>query len=262
MPSAKTKPGPAFFINPPSQHQKGFTLVELAIVLIIFALLVGGMLMSLSTQQDISNTKESEKRVTEIRDALLGYAATYGRLPCPAIAGATGIESPVGGGNCTTVNYDGFLPAITLGIANTNAQGYALDSWGNPIRYAVTHSNANAFTTTGSLKTIWAFDPSTIAPDLRVCNTSAGIAGVGVNAACAAGSDLTNVAVAVILSAGKNGGVAPIGADELANSGANRTFISHTQSPTGAAQGEFDDVITWISPNILFNRMISAGRLP
>jgi hypothetical protein len=25
---------------------------------------------------------------------------------------------------------------------------------------------------------------------------------------------------------------------------------------------EFDDLVTWLSPNILFNRMIAAGRLP
>jgi len=248
-------------MNRLAQRQGGFTLVELAIVLIIFSLLVGGMLMTLSSQQDTSNIKETEKRVNDIRDALLGFAASNGRLPCPAIAGATGIESPVGGGACTT-SYAGFLPAITLGITPTNAQGYAVDSWGNPIRYALTNANANAFSTTGSLKTAWALNPALILPDLRVCNTSAGIAGAGATATCAVGADLSNNAVAVIFSAGKNGGVAPTGTDELANSGANRTFVSHTQSPTGAAQGEFDDIVTWISPNILFNRMISGGRLP
>jgi len=258
MPSTTAKPSETLSMYHPTQRQKGFTLVELAIVLIIFALLVGGMLMSLSTQQDINNTKESEKRVNEIRDALLGYAATYGRLPCPAIAGATGIESQVSAGVCTT-NYAGFLPAITLGISPTNTQGYAVDSWGNPIRYAVTNANTNAFTTSNGMKNAWG---SGLSPDLRVCNTSVGIAGSGAAATCAVGADLSNNAVAVIFSTGKNGSVAATGADELANSGANRTFVSHTQSPIGAAQGEFDDVVTWISPNILFNRMISAGRLP
>ncbi len=252
-------------MNRPAQRQHGFTLVELAIVLIIFSLLVGGMLMTLSSQQDTSNIKETEKRLNDIRDALLGFAASNGRLPCPAIAGATGIESPAGGGACTT-SYAGFLPAITLGITPTNTQGYAVDSWGNPIRYAVSNITVNlatnVITTTGGLKTAWAFNPALILPDLRVCNTSLGIAGAGATATCAVGADLSNSAVAVIFSAGKNGGVAPIGADELANSGANRTFVSHTQSPTGAAQGEFDDIVTWISPNILFNRMISAGSLP
>jgi hypothetical protein len=26
--------------------------------------------------------------------------------------------------------------------------------------------------------------------------------------------------------------------------------------------GEFDDMVTWVSPNILFNRMVAAQTLP
>lgn len=243
----------------------GFTLVELAIVLVIFGLLVSGMMMTLGAQQDSVNIKETEKRLNDIRDGLLGFAASNGRLPCPAVTATTGIESPPGGGACTS-SYAGYLPAITLGLTPTNAQGYAIDAWGNPIRYAVTNITANAvtnvMTTSGALKAAWAINPALILPDLRVCNTSTGIAGAGITATCAAGADLTNTAVAVVFSTGKNGAAAPTSADELANSGANRTFVSHMQSLPGSAQGEFDDIVIWLSPNVLYNRLISAGRLP
>jgi len=34
----------------------------------------------------------------------------------------------------------------------------------------------------------------------------------------------------------------------------------HTITPPGP--NEFDDLVTWISPNILYSRLIAAGRLP
>lgn len=234
-------------------RRNGFSLVELAIVLLIVALLVGGMLVSLSTSRDIANEKETQKQLASINEALLGYAAAQQRLPCPAVTATTGIESPLGGGACAN-NYTGFVPAITLGITPTNAQGYAIDAWGNPIRYAVTNANTNTFTTASGLKTAWAINPATILPDLRVCNTAANIAAND----CPVADQLTNSAVAVIFSTGRNGGAAPTATDELANWTASndRVFVNATPGAT------FDDLIVWLSPNILFNRMISAGRLP
>jgi len=35
-----------------------------------------------------------------------------------------------------------------------------------------------------------------------------------------------------------------------------------TPQRRGAATSEFDDIVTWLSPNILFNRMVVAGKLP
>jgi hypothetical protein len=33
-------------------------------------------------------------------------------------------------------------------------------------------------------------------------------------------------------------------------------------TPTPPGPNTFDDLVTWISPNILYNRLIAAGRLP
>ena len=81
---------------------------------------------------------------------------------------------------------------------------------------------------------------------------------------------------AIILSHGKNGYLAisahtgtanpcPSGgcsADELANTDGNMIFVSRTQTAAGANAGEFDDIVVWLSKNILFNRMVTAGKLP
>jgi hypothetical protein len=105
--------------------------------------------------------------------------------------------------------------------------------------------------------------PSTPAPDLRICTTGV-VNPAGGSAACSGTSTtLTNNAVAVIFSVGKNGvvggtGGAP-GTDESFNLDADRAFVSHDPRPAGATGGEFDDVLIWLSPSILYNRILSGG---
>ncbi len=103
----------------------------------------------------------------------------------------------------------------------------------------------------------------TLAPNLLICSTATGISATS----CAAGSALTSGVPAIIYSTGKNGGYGGTGLDEAANPNANsanndRVFVSHVPSPSSAPNGEFDDIVTWLSPNVLYNRMIAAGRLP
>ena len=234
---------------------RGFTLTELAIVLVIVALMIGGMLVSLSTTRDLAGEKETQKQLTVINDALIGFMAAQQRLPCPAAPAATGVESPAGG--ACTHPFTGFVPAITLGITPANAQGYAIDAWGNPIRYAVTTTlttTAHAFTTAGGLKAAWASDPTAIKPDLFVCSTAAHVTAND----CPAAERLTDTAVAIVFSTGRNGGEAPTSADELANGTASndKVFVSAAPGPA------FDDLLVWLSPNTLYGRLIAAGRLP
>ena len=232
--------------------QRGFSLTELAIVLVIVALLIGGMLIPLSAQRDIQATNETQRQLAEIREALLGFAAANGRLPCPASPGTTGVESPSGGGACTNP-WNGFLPAVTLGIAPTDAQGYALDAWNNRIHYAVTTAGSSAFTKANGVRDNW-LPPPPLDPNLHVCSGASGIT----SATCGTGVALATSAVGVVISHGKNGSDTPTSADELANwpSSNDPVFVNTQQSPT------FNDIVIWLSPNVLYNRMISAGRLP
>ena len=94
------------------RSHRGFSLVELAIVFAIVALLIGGAMMTLSAQVEQRNSGETQRRLDAAVNALIAFAIVNGRLPCPAVAGATGDESPAGGGACTTW-YGGFLPAKT-----------------------------------------------------------------------------------------------------------------------------------------------------
>ena len=235
---------------------QGFTLTELAIVLVIVALLLGGMFVSFGTQRDVANIKTTEKRLADIRDALLGFVAVHGRLPCPASPGAaTGTEAVLSGGVCIN-KWDGFVPAVTLGIYPTDAQGYAIDAWGNRIRYAVTDVHTNAYTDVNGIFKFW---KSTTTPDLHVCSTAAGKTA---NDCATANVRLSENAVAVLISSGRNGALSPSSADEVSNISNDKVFVSRTPSQAGSAEGEFDDIVIWISPYILYSRMIAAGQLP
>lgn len=258
-------------IFPHKPSQVGFTLVEMAIVLAIIALIMGAGLTVLTAQQDQRNIENTKTKLDEIREALIGYAIVNGRLPCPASTTSNGYEDPLGGGTCTHY-YDGFVPAKTLSISGTDRSGYLTDSWGNPIHYAVTSLNSNAFTTTNGMSSTGI---SSLTPDLQVCSTAAGISGSPPS--CANGTSLTSNGVpAVIYSTGINmkgmpgsaGGTGGTSADEVQNPNPNsmvtsdRVFISHGLYSANESGGEFDDQLIWLSPNILFNRMVQAGKLP
>ena len=243
---------------------RGFALIEMAMVLVIVALLAGSGLLTLRMQIEHQKVKDTQKVLDDAREALLGFAAANGRLPCPATAASNGIEAPAGGSTAVipcTSPYGGFLPGVTLGMTGLDANGYVLDAWGgttNRIRYAVTTATANAATTPNGIRTATLATYGN-APNLRVCTTSTGITAT----TCGAAQALTTSAVAVIFSLGPNGttGVAG-GADETANQNADQVFVWHTPVAVGGANGEFDDLMTWIPAPLLFNRMLQAGSLP
>lgn len=205
---------------------KGFTLTELAVVLFIVALLIGGMMLPITAQIDTRDNADAMKTLGEIREALIGYAASRsGRphLPCPDTDG-DGLEQPRTGGACPS--DEGDLPWNTLGLGRR-------DPWNRVYRYRVTPAFSNS---TGFLLS----SPGT----LRICTNSAN---------CAT-TVLASAIPAVILSKGKNGEGAD--ANEIENSNGNNDFVSKESDPN------FDDIVVWLSPNILFNRMIAAGKLP
>ena len=252
----------------------GFSLVELAVVMTIVALLVGGAMATLSSQAEQRNLEETRRRLDAAVEALLGYAIANRRLPCPAISGTTGDEALASGtaatgGPCTT-NFSGFLPARTIGLQPIDAQGYAVDAWNNRIRYAVAAtldtSAANCatpalpapFTSTLNLKT----NGLRCRPnDIVVCGSASGITGASCNTAPSVTNQQT-VAL-IVFSTGKNGAFASAyGADEAANLNGDAVFVSRTPSGSDAAAGSYDDIMLWVPVGVLYGRLISAGVLP
>jgi len=242
----------------------GFTLLEMAVVLLIVALLIGGLLPTLSGRIELQRRGDVRNQLDEIEQALIGYALINGRLPCPASASSNGTESFATGGsaadgNCANFN-NGYLPAATLGLLS--ADGFAVDPWGQRIRYALTASNNKAFSKLGGISSTGI---SALTPNLLVCSSASNISG----SRCASGSALTTRpgVPLLIYSTGKNGSYGGTGLDESANpnlnsNDSNRVFVSHTPTANTAANGEFDDIVIWLSSNILFGKMVAAGKLP
>jgi hypothetical protein len=173
-----------------------------------------------------------------------------------------------------TANYSGFLPAVTIGFQPTDTSGYALDAWGNRIRYAVsatTWLSANAKFTkahvANSATAAWSITQKPA--DLLICSAALGSA-----TACDSGATISNTdtLVAVIYSIGKNGSTtynpatnaarSGVGTNEGRNLDGNSMFVYRGVEPSTAAGGEYDDMMVWIPAGVLYSRMISAGLLP
>jgi type II secretory pathway pseudopilin PulG len=112
----------------------GFSLIEMAIGLVIIGLLIGSLLapgVEQSTQQKIRTTQQT---LEEIKEALLGFAEVNGRLPCPAIdlygKEPANFADPAKQKCDTYDDADGYLPWAVLGVGR-------YDAWGRPFRYRV-----------------------------------------------------------------------------------------------------------------------------
>lgn len=252
----------SLFIPKALSSQHGFSLMEMAVVLMILGTLMSGVLVAVSQTTENNRRTNSLVQLRQIEEALYGYAQTNGRLPCPAIftavAADKGREDPQGGGACTEPH--GFVPVATLGFYGpTNDDGLLLDPWQNPVRYSVAEYDDNGdsipdFTSDAGISDLFSTGNLVADPDLlRVCDSDT-----------CGGDILADTVPALVYSMGANWATYT-SADEQENATAAATYpISDDNDfvSTSYSEENFDDQIIWLSPYVLFNKLISAGQLP
>ena len=226
---------------------KGFSLVELTIVLIIVSLLASGLLFGIAAQRNAAETSDARRQLENIHEALVGYAMANGRLPCPAPASIPNSDANAGKAIdvdennkfCTTDH--GVLPWVTLGIPET-------DPWGNRFSY----SASRAYTQFKS-------------PEAQASFSLASVGNINVKESAGSTTSIASELPAVVVSHGsmsagayQSSGAKLPGAsgDEAENADADLSFVAH------APGGSFDDLLIWIAPSILKAKMVAAGRLP
>lgn len=283
-------------------RQRGFSLIEIALVLVIVGLALGGIMSALGPQLENRKVGETQERIKQASEAIMAFAMVNRRLPCPATAASAGIEvvsaGPAGTrGECANPN-GGFVPARTLGLGEQGPDGLMQDAWGFGIRYAVDqrmyigsgHDPATTkkdcsvaaapcypFTQVDGLKSAYYKDGSpTAVPADHFSPSFADTTGIppGHLEVCTTvtGSTATDCGTAVrlaqagfvIWSTARNGAELPGGGglDEAANLDNNPVYVSHPRSEAGVTNGAFDDIFLWQPTSVIQSRLVNAGVLP
>ena len=221
----------------------GFSLVEMAVILLIVSVLLGSSIVTYSGMRDKQQKQKTEILLEEIRNALIGYATTNGYLPCPDVGvdNVTGLNLPEFDGkedrdpssnSCWQVY--GVLPWQDLGLGTQK-----FDFYGNYLSY---HVDPNY-----TVRPIPCTHPAPVL--LNVTTNHHGVT-----------SNLDKIVV-VVVSFGKNGlghllatpagspayvNRIPVAGDEVEN--ADYIFSGGAADNNQYLQGAGDDMMTFISP--------------
>ncbi len=249
--------------------ERGFTLIEMSIVVVIIGLLLSGSLLAVSPVIQGSKVSDTNARLDRLEQALTVYVIQNGCLPCPADRALASSSANAGWANNGTVYYGpthttntracsltavcgafvGVLPWNALGIAESDIT----DAWGNRISYAVTA----ALTTTPSSSMVRT-PPSTYPVGTQAIVNTSGT------------SQATNAAY-VILSYGPDTTYGNAASTGVARGVAQYTFgatdasgrnnpANHVAATTAFAQGDFvgtastahfDDLVRWRTAPII-----------
>jgi prepilin-type N-terminal cleavage/methylation domain-containing protein len=123
-------------------RQRGFTLIEMAVVLVIIGLVIGGGLMSIGPILDRTHSNQTNTNLDQAESALVLFVIRNNRLPCPADGSFLnnnafygmengGAAPPTANGACTVALTNAVIPWRTLGLDDS----YSVDGWGNRFAY-------------------------------------------------------------------------------------------------------------------------------
>ncbi len=259
--------------------RRGFTLAEMAVVVLIMGIAMTMGLKMVTANLDNAAYSETKAKQEQIKVALIGFLRTNGRLPCPDnVAGvAVGLEVTP----CAAAAGYGVIPWHTLGLPRDAAQ----DGWGNLFTYRVANVNLPAVTPPVGAPPLhvnanqnWTINAGGGAFDIRSLTSTTTVAGFQTlliqNRDPAPGlNPESRNAIVVILSHGKNGlgakttkaagRIAGAAGDELTNATiGSTTFVRRPVTDDAAATGgAYDDLVAYMTPQDLLQPLITERTL-
>lgn len=289
--------------TPATQKKRlnGFSLVEMAIVIVIAAILTSAGLSLLAVKRSAAQLEATQKNQEAIKQALINYLGKNHRLPCPATSASTqpGAEDRTGS-PCS--QYSGIVPYQELGLD----RAVALDGWENFITYVVSPPAVAPPVPTPPLTTAWLYtytsnsatatgdssrytnNPPTLTQPIAFwpsTSTSGSTGGIRVkdgNGNLVANPATATGAAVVLISYGKNGygaynvkggttnpNAAPPGTnlDEITNATpvtgppTTVTVVKRDTTDSLSGNGPFDDIVMILSANDLTGPLIANGTL-
>lgn len=239
--------------------QAGFSLIELAVVLVIIGILISGFIGTLGSRIDTTRQIETNETLEMIKVSLYGHAMAklnplgVVRLPCPDVTN-DGREdfNPLDPTKCAVLTRYGNLPWVTLGIKRG-------DAWSSTYSYWVAdeYSNTAGFALATDASGTGQVRDAALAGNVISSNVAAVIFSHGKNQFGSIGLD--NMARAAAPVAGAQY------ADERENTDTDAVapvlFVSRPVTSDDAPI-VYDDILIWISEYELKGRMAQAGALP
>jgi prepilin-type N-terminal cleavage/methylation domain-containing protein len=99
-----------------SRRQRGFTFVEMAVVLVVAGLLSWASFSAYETVNARQDRRQAQAMAREMQAHLRTFSMRHGRLPCPDSSPTGSGYEGLAGSACSSGNQVGWFPYVSLGM--------------------------------------------------------------------------------------------------------------------------------------------------